>query len=134
MSNSQQARAKKSVTNVLVVEDNDTDFLLIERKLVKLIKPTIVARAKNRSELNAALLAARDLIVTDYHLADIEERELITAIHAAQPAAPCLLLSGSTAHIDPHDLQINVIAVIEKGDNAALEKTLRDYFDEPTAL
>ncbi|MET0377534.1 MAG: hypothetical protein ABW049_00980 [Spongiibacteraceae bacterium] len=133
MSNSQQARAKKSVINVLVVEDNDTDFLLIQRKLLKLLTPTIIDRATNRNELHVALLAARDLIVTDYHLADIEERELITAIHAAQPATPCLILSGSIDHIDARDLQENVIAVIEKGDSAALEKALRDYFDEPAA-
>lgn len=124
---------KKSVKNVLIVEDDDTDFLLTQRKLVKLLKPTIIERAKNRSELSSALLVARDLIVADYHLPDIEEHELITAIHAAQPDTPCLILSGSTAHVDPRDTQIDVIGAIGKGDSTALEKVLRDYFDVPVS-
>ncbi len=128
MSNPEQRTAKKSARNVLVVEDDDTDFLLVQRKLVKLLKPTILDRAKNRSELSAALLVARDLIVADYHLPDVEEHELITAIHTAQPATPCLILSGSTAHIDPRDAQIDLMGVIGKGDVITLEKILRDYF------
>lgn len=130
MSNSQPPPPQKLVKNVLVAEDDDTDFLLIQRKLIKLLKPGIIDRAKNRSELNAALLVARDLIVADYHLADIEERELMEAITRAQPDTACLIFSGSVTHVDRRDLHKNVIAVIEKGDKVELEKILRGYFGE----
>lgn len=118
---------KNAIKNLLVVEDNDTDFLLVQYKLIKMLDPEILERASNRASLRMALTTPRDLIVTDYHLTDIEATELLAQIYGVQPETPCIILTGSSAHV-PTVTQPNVIAVLEKDDYVGLKRCLADHF------
>lgn len=117
---------KNAIKNLLIVEDSDSDFLLTRRKMIKLLEPVSIDRARNRSELIRTLLSPRDLIVTDLNLGDIDGAELLKAIHNAQPDSPCLVLTGSLEYATT-DLPANVLGVVEKGDYYALEQVLLEY-------
>jgi CheY-like chemotaxis protein len=114
----------KRAPNVLIVEDNDSDYLLLERHIKKLLASTRCQRAENRAQLQAALTETWDLVVTDFHLPDIEGDELLATIAAAQRHTPCLLLSGSTNELDNIVAPQNVFGKLEKGDFAALRDAL----------
>lgn len=109
---------------VLIVEDTDTDYLLLERKVQKLLAPMACARAANRSELTALLQQPWDIIISDYHLQDIEGEALLTLIEQRHRNTPCILLSGSIDNLITLDLPDNVIARIEKGNSEALRAAL----------
>lgn len=108
----------------LIIEDNDTDYLLLERHLQKMLPSFSCVRAENRAQVSAALTQPLDLIVTDYHLLDIEGNELLSAIAGAQAKTPCILLSGSLYELDKVAAPGNVIAKIEKGDIPALRSAV----------
>lgn len=110
---------------VLIVEDNDTDFLLTQRQLKKLLSIETLARASCRAELTAALLSPLDLIVTDYHLPDIEGRDLLAAIAAAQAQTPCLVLSGSMPESERAGMPATIVAMLEKGDFEGFSAALK---------
>jgi hypothetical protein len=65
-----------------------------------------------------------DLIITDYHLLDIQESELLAMIAASQPQTRCILWSGSMYELVDIDLPSNVMCKLEKGDYAGLNQAL----------
>lgn len=109
---------------ILIVEDTDTDYLLLERKVQKLLNPKTCARAANRGELTERLLRSWDLIISDYHLQDIEGEALVALIEQSHRHTPCILLSGSIDSLVTLNLPDNVFARIEKGDAVALREAL----------
>jgi CheY-like chemotaxis protein len=112
------------VVRMLVIEDSDTDFLLVKRQLIRQVPEGQISRASNRSEFMTALTQRWDVIVSDYHLTDIEGAELLALIAAAQPATPCLLVSGSIREWRDIALPENCVA-LEKGDHAGLRIMLQ---------
>ena len=109
---------------ILIIEDNETDFLLLSRQIKIALAEISCARAENRHQLLQILPQPWHLIVTDFHLPDIEEGELINTITAAHPETPCLVLSGSIEHMRSLAMPDNVVGCIEKGDRAALRQAL----------
>lgn len=109
---------------VLIVEDNDADYLLLRRQVIKLLTPSICSRAATRAELSAALVQDWELIITDYHLPDIEREELLDTIARAHPRTPCLVLSGSAYELEKVAAPDNVFSKLEKGDLAGLRSAL----------
>ena len=112
------------IRRILIVEDNDTDYLLMQRHLKKMWPVAELMRSSNREELINALSAAWDFIVADFHLPDIQAQELIQTIADSQPAVPCLVISGSIDELRTFIFPQNVVAYIEKGDNDALRSAL----------
>ena len=109
---------------ILIIEDNETDYLLLLRQVKKTLGDAICARAENRAEVQSMLTQSWDLIITDFHLPDIEEYELLNTIAAAQEKTPCIVLSGSASNIKSIPMPSNVFDCIEKGDRPALEAAL----------
>lgn len=109
---------------VLIVEDTDTDYLLLERKVEKLLAPIACARAADRTQLTDLLLRHWDIIISDYHLPDIEGEHLLALIEQHHRHTPCLLLSGSIESFEGMKFPAHVFACVEKGDNAALRDAL----------
>ena len=122
----QLASLHKPTLRILVVEDNDVDFLILYRHLNKLLEFKKLTRASNRAELNSMLLEDLDLIVADLHLPDISDLELLNSIATAQPTVPCLAMSGTIADLNIKKMPKSVFAMIEKGDFRALEIALDD--------
>jgi len=110
----------------LIIEDNDTDYLLLERHLQKMLPGITCVRAENRTQVLSELQSPVDLIVTDYHLLDIEGNELLSAIASAQGNTPCILLSGSLEELDKVTAPKNVAAKLEKGDISALRLAIEN--------
>jgi len=106
---------------ILVVEDSDTDFLLLERQLLRLFSRCDLHRANRRGELLAALAENWDVVVSDGHLPDIEGAELVALIGTA--AVPCVLVSGSLSALQALTLPPGFVA-LEKGDHARLRAVL----------
>lgn len=113
-----------SGARVLIVEDNDADYLLLLRQVERLLTPGFCSRVSNRAELTAALDQDWDLIVTDYHLFDIEEQELLEAISSIRSDTPCLVMSGSAHELQNIEMPANVFGTLEKGDHAGLREAL----------
>jgi len=111
--------------NVLIIEDNDTDYLLMQRYIGKLWPASVCVRAATRAEVVAVLLLQWDLIITDYHLIDIEGDELISTISEKQSLTPCLILSGSIDELRQIDLPANIFCRLEKGDYSGLMAALK---------
>lgn len=109
---------------ILIAEDNETDAMLLQRHVRKFWPLCEYSCATRRSELEPALMQSWDLIISDYHLLDIEGDELLARIATMQPNTPCLLLSGSLYEIRDIDVPHNVFAKLEKGDHAALDIAL----------
>lgn len=109
---------------ILIAEDNDTDALLLQRHLRKLWPHCEWLCAARRSELEPALAQRWDLIISDYHLLDIEGDELLARLAATQAETPCMLLSGSLYEIRDIDVPHNIFAKLEKGDYTALDAAL----------
>jgi CheY-like chemotaxis protein len=110
--------------HILIVEDCDTDHLLLERQLQKLLSSVECKRAANRNELVEMLQSPWDFIVSDYHLADIEGEDLLRLIAQSHFDTPCLLLSGSVESVTSLDTPAHVHARLQKGDNAALRSAV----------
>jgi CheY-like chemotaxis protein len=119
----------KPAVRMLVIEDSDTDYLLVNRQLIRLLPDGEISRASNRTEFMAALAERWDVIVSDYHLLDIEGAELLALIAAAQPATPCLLVSGSIREWHNIALPENCVA-LEKGDHAGLRSMLQQILSK----
>lgn len=109
---------------VLIVEDNDADYLLLLRRVQKILPVSPCHRAICRAELMTELVFGWDLIITDLHLLDIESEELLATIALAQPKTPCLVITGSLPEQDPVAVTGTVFRVLEKGDNAGLQAAL----------
>ena len=117
--------APAKIIQLLLVEDSDTDFLLLERQMQKMLAPIQITRAANRAELTVALQHDYDLIITDFHLPDIEGEGLLATIAAAHHQTPCLLLSGSSAEFDSIQAPPTVFAKLEKGNNSAFRAAIQ---------
>lgn len=114
----------RTAIKLLLIEDNDTDFLLSERIARKMLSPVDIMRAANGPEITEALRQKYDLIISDFHLPGAEGEELLKMIADAQSETPCILLSGSSYELSSVWTPPSVIAKLEKGDNNALRAEL----------
>jgi DNA-binding NarL/FixJ family response regulator len=92
----QQTR-KKALT-VLVLEDNEGDFVLVEDYLIEAFRTVHIERNKSLADFegfitNQAALKI-DIIFLDLHLPDISGVELIRRIRSHKMNAPIIILTG----------------------------------------
>lgn len=116
--------ADTAALRILMIEDNDTDYLLLHRYIRKTWPAAICGRAARRAEVIDTLTQHWNLIITDYHLIDIEGSELLGTIAAKHPNTPCVILSGSILELREIDAPPNVFSRLEKGDYAGLSAAL----------
>lgn len=113
---------------ILIIEDNDTDYLLLARRLKKALADVYCLRAENRAQMLAALTQPMDLIISDYHLLDIEGDELMQTIATAHSNTPCILLSGSAHELETITVPKNFIAKLGKGDFSEFLHVVENLF------
>ncbi len=80
---------------ILVIEDVEADFLLLERHLRRQGLNVECRRVDGQIELVTALQSSWDLVLSDYKVPGIEFRASLQAIHASYPDLPVILVSGS---------------------------------------
>ncbi|HEV3017697.1 MAG TPA: EAL domain-containing protein [Burkholderiaceae bacterium] len=81
---------------LLVIEDRETDFRLIERHLRQHGLEADCQRVASMGELDRALTFDEiDAVLLDYHVPGLEIQESLGRIRGGAPALPVILLSGS---------------------------------------
>ena len=82
--------------NILVIEDCNADFRLIERELNRSDWDVRCTQVQTPKELTAALEAGPwDLVISDYNLPALEFEQVLPTIQARWPDLPIILVSGS---------------------------------------
>ena len=85
-----------STLNILVIEDNESDFLLVERSLKKQLPPFRSRRVASNPDLEAALAEGDwDIVLSDYSVPGMDFRSNLALIHERVPDLPVILVSGS---------------------------------------
>lgn len=86
----------KNITKVLIVEDNDFDFELVERKLKKMDLTFELKRASCAQEYEYFLLHyAPDLILSDFSIPSYSGLKALEFAKSVRPEVPFLFVSGS---------------------------------------
>jgi PAS domain S-box-containing protein len=88
--------AGTTTLKLLMIEDNEADFLLAERTLKKLLPPFESRRVDSNAALQAALGEETwDIVLTDYSVPGMNLVESLGLIHHHRPDLPVILVSGS---------------------------------------
>ena len=82
--------------NLLVIEDSESDFLLVERHLEQHGLVADCLRVATLEQLGQALeQGGIDAVLLDYHVPGLEIQDSLARIRAGAPELPVILLSGS---------------------------------------
>jgi PAS domain S-box-containing protein len=87
----------KEPITVLVVEDNDGDFVLVEDYLFEKFKDIVIKRSQDFKETASAIQNNKfslSVILLDLHLRDMRGLELVKAVLACAHDIPILILTG----------------------------------------
>lgn len=94
-----------SPLNLLVIEDSEADFLLVERNLKQHGLQANLHRVSDYTALNAALASdGWDAVLSDYCLPGMEFRNTLGLIREKAPDLPIILVSGSIGEEEAMDL------------------------------
>lgn len=96
MKNEQNTR---KMLSIVVIEDNDGDFVLIEDYLIETFKTIEIKRCESYSDFEEFMNNENgifDLILLDLHLLDLSGFELIQKIVAEKIQTPIIILTGYT--------------------------------------
>jgi PAS domain S-box-containing protein len=86
----------RGALRILVIEDQESDFLLIERFLAHQMPSTHFRRVASRQELDSALSEGGwDIVLSDYSVPGMDFNENLGLILERVPNLPVILLSGS---------------------------------------
>jgi PAS domain S-box-containing protein len=80
---------------LLVIEDSEADFLLLERHLRQQGITIECRRVASKAALEEALQTRWDLLLSDYSVPGMEFRETLQRVRMAEPDLPVVLVSGS---------------------------------------
>jgi two-component system sensor histidine kinase/response regulator len=82
--------------NILVIEDNNADYLLLERFLKQHNVPVAtIRRIECDADLTTALQSEWDLVLSDYNVPGMDFRVSLSVIVSRRPELPVILVSGS---------------------------------------
>jgi PAS domain S-box-containing protein len=86
----------RDALHILVIEDQESDFLLVERFLARKMPSTHFRRVASRHELDSALSEGGwDIVLSDYSVPGMDFNENLDLILERTPNLPVILLSGS---------------------------------------
>jgi CheY-like chemotaxis protein len=128
------------MSQILVVDDDDTSRTLITRILAK-AGFEVLAAASGRAACKMVGSAdqAVDIVVTDIFMPDMDGLEMMRAARAARPALDVIAVSGGSARIDVDVLgmarKLGAEAVLPKPvDSAALVRAVTELRARRAAL
>jgi PAS domain S-box-containing protein len=82
--------------NILVIEDNNADYLLLERFLRQHDVPiAAIRRVDCDADLGTALKSEWDLVLSDFNVPGMDFRVSLSVILSRRPELPVILVSGS---------------------------------------
>lgn len=108
----------KNAPNILIVDDNEEDFLLFQRQIKKKWPDSNVSHAWNKESLiNALKNLPVDLLVCDYEMPDLTHLTVHNTLKSFQMDVPFVILSD---------------ALSDKEGTFAIEQGIRDYVQKST--
>ncbi|NDU92682.1 MAG: PAS domain S-box protein, partial [Ferrovum sp.] len=124
--------------HILIVEDNEADFALIERALRRAEKRCLCRRVQGRQELEVALEEREwDAILSDYHVPGLLFEDTLSLIASRWQETPIILVSGEIGEEKAVELlkrgvwdfvlkdnMIRLVSVLERGLREAEESRL----------
>lgn len=79
---------------ILVVEDNEVDFMVLEYHLKKQGLDTVCLRVDSNAQLDAALAGEWSLVLADFNVPGMNFDATLNRIKSRQPDLPIILVSG----------------------------------------
>jgi DNA-binding NtrC family response regulator len=98
---------------ILVVDDDEVMRSLLKRQLLFPVCETDTAECGNKA-LQLVRKKAYDVIITDFHIPDMEEAELIKTIKKECPHIPLIVMSGGLAGYEHKLSSLGVYKYFEK--------------------
>lgn len=126
--------------NILVIEDNQSDFMLVERHLRQQGQQNTCVRVDNFGDMARALDTGHwDLILTDYSIPSMDFLESFAYIRSRVPDLPIILVSGSVGEEQAVELLKMGMWDFVLKDNLtrlvpAIERSLREMGDRKARL
>ncbi len=120
-----------SELKLLVIEDDPSDHLLLERHLRQQGTVAECRRVASYAELDAVLGDRWDLVLSDYNLPGMDFRETLKHIKERCPETPVILVSGSVGEETAVELlRLGLSDFVLKESLARLPSVLRRALDE----
>jgi two-component system cell cycle sensor histidine kinase/response regulator CckA len=126
--------------NILVIEDSNADFLLVERHLKQKGLSVCCSRVETFPELKEAIGRERwDLVLADYNVPHLSLQESLNLILTPLPDLPIIMVTGSLGEEKAVELlKLGVCDFVLKGNLArlvpAIERSLRDASEHKARL
>ena len=83
-----------SSPRIVVVDDNEDDYFLIARQIMRELPQAKISHAIDFHALLAALDQGVDLVVCDYSMQELTHDQVVDLVSGYQPAIPLVLMSG----------------------------------------
>ncbi|HXE97906.1 MAG TPA: response regulator [Dongiaceae bacterium] len=118
--------------NILIIEDSNADFLMVERHLRHKELSVRCSRVDTLEKLKEAIDGERwDLVLADYSVPQLGFQESLDLIQTALPDLPIIMVTGSLGEEKAVELlKLGVCDFVLKGNLArlvpAIERSLRD--------
>jgi diguanylate cyclase (GGDEF)-like protein/PAS domain S-box-containing protein len=133
---------------VLVIEDRESDFRLIERHLRQHRLPAECVRVAGLDELVDMLVRGSvDVVLTDYHVPGLELKDSLAQVQALSPGLPVILVSGQIGEeaavellkqgvwdVVLKDRLARLVPAIERGLHEVCQQTSRRFAEEQMRL
>src|ERR1700690_3575639 len=121
--------------NILVIEDSNADFLLVERHLKQKELSVRCSRVDTLDGLKEAIgRESWDLVLVDYSVPQLDFQENLNLLHAALPDLPVIMVTGTAEEEKAVELlKLGARDFVLKENLArlvpAIERCLRDVAD-----
>jgi diguanylate cyclase (GGDEF)-like protein len=113
-----RAKIEASSGNVVLLVDDDADYLLVTRRLLEREGHEVVTASNGRDAL--ALLRARkfDLVLVDYFMPGMTGEQVVTELRTFDDAVQVVLQTGYASEQPPRELlrRLNIQGYYEKGE------------------
>jgi diguanylate cyclase (GGDEF)-like protein/PAS domain S-box-containing protein len=133
---------------VLVIEDRESDFRLIERHLRQHRLAAECVRVGGLEELVDVLVRGSvDVVLTDYHVPGLELKDSLAQVQALSPGLPVILVSGQIGEeaavellkqgvwdVVLKDRLARLVPAIERGLHEVCQQTARRFAEEQMHL
>lgn len=126
--------------NILVIEDCNADFLLVERHLKQKELSVRCSRVDTLEELKEAIgRESWDMVLADYSVHQLNFQENLNLVHTALPDLPVIMVTGTVGEEKAVELlKMGVCDFVLKGNLArlvpAIERSIRDTSERKAKL
>ena len=126
--------------NILIIEDSNADFLMVERHLKQKGLSVRCCRVDTLEEMKEAICKGGwDLVLSDFNVPHLHFQDSLNLLQTALPDLPVIMVTGTVGEEQAVELlKYGVCDFVLKGNLArlvpAIERGLRDYSEHKARL